>query len=297
MEEFREMTVLDIRPVEEQERIIDIAIEMREKPVRKSSLSVHLNKQQKRLYMNIAYFKITFNNEPAILGLAIDSTEKIALEQKLANERSRRQNEITKAVINAQENERAELSKELHDNINQILTSTRLLVERGLANKMDHEAVLHLNLEYLTTAINEIRKLSQSLMPPSLHEVTLHDAVNHMISNYNAINSFEINYTNNLKDEKILSEQTKLTIFRIIQELLNNIVKHAEASIVQLSIIYNEKLLTISISDNGKGFVLTSDNRGLGLKNITSRANLFGGQLSIHSDLNIGTEVKVVFTV
>jgi PAS domain S-box-containing protein len=297
MEEFRELTVLDIRTVEEQKRLIDIAIEMREKSVKKSSLSVHLNKQQKRMYMNIAYFKITFNNEPAILALAIDSTEKIALEEKLAKERSRRQNEITKAVINAQENERAELSKELHDNINQILTTTRLLVERGLANKMDHEAVLNLNLEYLTTAIKEIRKLSQSLMPPSLHEVTLHEAVNHMISNYNAINPFEINYTNNLKDEEILNEQTKLTIFRIIQELLNNIVRHAEASIVQLRIIYNEKLLTLFISDNGKGFVLTPDNRGLGLRNITSRANLFGGQVSIHSKLNMGTEVKVVFTL
>ena len=131
-----------------------------------------------------------------------------------------------------------------------------------MANKMDHEAVLKLNLEYLTTAIKEIRKLSQSLMPPSLHEITLHDAVNHMISNYNAINSFEINYTNNLKDEGILNEQTKLTIFRIIQELVNNIVKHAEASIVQLGIIYNENLLTISIRDNGKGFYLTADNRG-----------------------------------
>ncbi len=296
-EEFREMTVLDIRPIEEQERIIDIAIEMREKSVRKSSLSVHLNKQQKRLYMNIAYFKIAFNNETAIMGLAIDSTEKILLEQKLAKERNRRQNEITAAVINAQENERAELSKELHDNINQILTSTRLLVERGLANKMDHEAVLHLNLEYLTTAINEIRKLSQSLMPPSLHEVTLHEAVNHMISNYNAINPFEIKYTNNLKDEEKVNEQTRLTIFRIIQELLNNIVKHAEASVVQLSIIYNENLITISISDNGKGFVLTPDNRGLGLRNISSRAHLCGGQVSIHSELNVGTEVKVVFTV
>ena len=66
---------------------------------------------------------------------------------------------------------------------------------------------------------------------------------------------------------------------------------------MQLSIIYNEKLLTISISDNGKGFVLAPDSRGLGLRNITSRANLFGGQVSIHSELNIGTEVKVVFTV
>lgn len=295
LEEFQTMTVLDIRPLEEQQRIIDIAIEMREKQVRKSSLSVHLNKQQERMYMNIAYFKIMYNDEQAIMALAVDQTEKIKLEHKLEIERKRKQNEITEAVINAQENEKAELSKELHDNINQILTTTRLLVERGLLDKTKQEEVLNLNYDHITKAINEIRKLSQTLMPPDLADITLKQAVNEMLSNYTAINTFKINYTNNLMDEQVLNPKTKLTIFRIIQEQLNNIVKHAEATLVTLNIIHNDNLLTLSISDNGKGFVLKPSNKGLGLKNITSRANLFSGQVSIHSALTKGTELKVVF--
>jgi PAS domain S-box-containing protein len=297
LEEFQSMTVLDIRPVEEQQRIIDIAIEMREKHVRQTSLSVHLNRQQKRMYMNIAYFKMVYNGEPAIMSLAVDQTEKIKLEETLEKERKRMQNEITEAVINAQENERAELSKELHDNINQVLTTARLMIERGLANKMNQEEVLQLNLKYLTTAINEIRKLSQSLMPPSLNEITLHDALSQLISNYNALKLFKINYTNDLEEEDILNAPTKLTIFRIIQEQLNNIVKHSGATIVALKISYKEHLLSISVSDNGKGFIVNADNAGLGLKNITSRAHLFNGQVSIQSELNKGTELKVQFTV
>jgi two-component system, NarL family, sensor histidine kinase UhpB len=247
--------------------------------------------------MNISYHKITYNEELAIMSLAVDQTERIKSELKLEQERKRKQNEITAAVINAQEKEKEQLSKELHDNINQILTVTKLMVEHGLANKMNQEEVLSLNLYHLTTAINEIRKLSQSLMPPSLNDTTLNESLNQMIQNYNALDLFKINYINELNQEDLIDGPLKLTIFRIIQEQLNNIVKHSGANKVELIIKPEDNELFITIIDNGRGFDVSAGNGGLGLKNIKSRSNLYNGRINIVSEINVGTKLEVVFPI
>jgi signal transduction histidine kinase len=118
-----------------------------------------------------------------------------------------------------------------------------------------------------------------------------------MIQNYNALDLFKINYINELNQEDLIDGPLKLTIFRIIQEQLNNIVKHSGANKVELIIKPEDNELFITIIDNGRGFDVSAGTGGLGLKNIKSRSNLYNGRINIVSEINVGTKLEVVFPI
>jgi signal transduction histidine kinase len=248
-------------------------------------------------YTDLALHKINYNGFEAVLTIGSDVTENVLLEQKLADERSRKTREIAEAVIVAQERERREIGLELHDNVNQILAGS--LMYLGLLKKeLKVESDLYKDIEKLITeAIKEIRTLSHNLIPPSLNELELGDALDHIISIAKKTTVFDIQKDLYDFKESEISNDLKLTIYRIIQEQFNNILKHARAKHIQIRLYQEADKVILCVRDDGRGFDTSTTTHGVGLINIQTRASLFNGEMKIISSPGNGTEVTVTFQI
>ncbi|MDE3248083.1 MAG: PAS domain-containing protein [Bacteroidota bacterium] len=230
-------------------------------------------------------------------GICDDVTERELLSARLANEIRQKQLEITAAVITAQENERFFLGEELHDNINPILSTARLYIDCVLSGDQRFAHLLAESKGFIGTAIEEIRKLSRTLIPPSLGDIGLVEALEDSIGNLQAVNP--INFITHFEgiDDQVLSDSLKLTIFRIVQEQLNNVLKHAQAKNVWICLAGRADQVWLSIKDDGLGFDMQKKRNGVGLKNITSRTELCNGKVDLQSTPGKGCELNVRFTI
>jgi len=243
--------------------------------------------------------KVTvMSDNPEVSGYVFncrDVTESVHLAKELEEERLLKHQEITKAVISAQERERQELGGELHDNVNQILAGSLLYL--GLAKKelnIDHPYLKETD-SLINTAIEEIRSLSHSLIPPSLHESEFLDAMKNIIENTQKTSGINISLQACGFDESSIPDRLKLTIYRIVQEQLNNILKHAAAQNVIVHLVKDNEKTLLNIKDDGRGFDTSQKADGVGLMNIRTRASLFNGDISIISSPGRGCELRVLF--
>jgi two-component system sensor histidine kinase UhpB len=169
---------------------------------------------------------IIYQEKPARLILSNDVTEKLNAEAELVSHRIMQQKLMKEAAIQVQEKEREEIGKELHDNINQILASTKLYLELALGGNLETLGdAISKSYQNVTFIIEEIRRLTKKLVPPSL-DTTLTEAIRDLIDEIQAIAPIKISFVTEL-DEKSLNENIKLMIYRIVQEQINNILKHA----------------------------------------------------------------------
>jgi signal transduction histidine kinase len=209
------------------------------------------------------------------------------------------QKAVTEATLRGQEKEREQLGIELHDNINQILATSRLYLDFALSEPELRKDVIQRSSEFITQAIEEIRRLSKALLPPALDEFGLLTALNDLTQCICMAGKCTIERKWDNFDERVLQKEQKLMIYRIVQEQLNNIIKHAEARniSVALGLVNNgtNENLELVIKDDGKGFDPALKRNGVGLRNITSRAELFGGTVTVQSKPGKGCELKVVF--
>jgi len=218
-------------------------------------------------------------NAYRMIGAAQDITEKKRLEEELLNQ----QKAITQATISTQEKERTEISKELHDNVNQVLTTTKLYLDLAIANPELKDELIAKSSKNIISAITEIRKLSQSLMIPSLEDLGLLDSIEDLVESINATKKIHAVFIHEKIDETVLNENQKLTLFRITQEALNNIIRHADATRTTIELSNNKNRVQLIIKDNGKGFDSFSTKKGAGLNNIRNRVYLLSGQLTINT--------------
>jgi PAS domain S-box-containing protein len=255
----------------------------------------HVTKGGNKIVIELSLHTIIYNYKKAMLALGNDVTDKVRLENSLKEERKMRQQQITDAVITGQEKERVEIGQELHDNINQILATSKLYLELALKNPKK-QAELILESKVLTErAMTEIRKLSYSLLPPSLNEIGLLEALNDMIETVESAKLLKIEPLWKEFDETVLSKKLKLTFFRIIQEQLNNIIKHAHANTAQISIVAKGGYIYLEIQDDGIGFDPAKRKTGVGLKNIISRSEVNNGTVNIKSKPGEGCILTVCF--
>ncbi|MGV3765794.1 MAG: GAF domain-containing protein [Chitinophagaceae bacterium] len=216
------------------------------------------------------------------IGAAQNLNERKRLEQELLEQEVNKQRLIAKATIEGQENERLEIGRELHDNINQVLTTSKLLMDLALSDPANAPAMIEKSRQNVVQAINEIRRISKSLVPPSIGDLGLKAAILELTDTISLSTGLLVNFSAKGKTE-VLSPAQKLTFFRIIQEQLNNIVRHADASVVDIRLHIRQALAELIITDDGKGFHLKKAARGLGLKNMSNRAEIFGGKVTIET--------------
>ncbi|HMK05099.1 MAG TPA: PAS domain S-box protein, partial [Ferruginibacter sp.] len=295
-EEFLSKTVMDQSPPEHHGKLKDFIERVRQKNDFKSVItSKYLNKSGEEIYLSIASHRIQYKGRAVIMALATDVTENVSLERILEEERVAKHQEITNAVISAQEQERQELGGELHDNINQILAGSLLYL--GLAQKEStakHPYFTETET-LISSAITEIRNLSHSLIPPSLNESELLGAINNIIEVTQQTSEMRISLQSFGFDESNVSDKLKLSIYRIIQEQFNNILKHAGAQRVIVGLFQDKERIKLSIKDDGVGFDTGKKANGVGLMNIKTRASLFNGEVIIISSPGKGCEIKVLF--
>lgn len=247
------------------------------------------------MYTRFSLHNINYGNQQAILAMGSDVTEKFMLEKQLATEQQVKQQEITAAVITAQENERTELANELHDNINQLLTTSRLYIECAIAEESLRDRLLADSKTYIVTAIAEIRKLSKTLLPPSLGEIGLRDALNDLVESVQKVNKINIILEWTAYVENTPAENLKLSIYRIVQESINNTIKHADAANVYINIAQTNDSIMLTFKDDGIGFNINQKKDGVGLQNIAIRAQLHNGKMELNTASGKGCSLVITF--
>jgi signal transduction histidine kinase len=235
----------------------------------------------------------------------VESDSKIAELQEArlheAREREDLRAELFRKVVAAQEAERQRIARDLHDETGQSLTAIGMGL-RGLADELKHRKgqgnTLH-QLQVLTSdSLRELQRIISDLRPAHLDDLGLSATLRWYASRLQEITRLIIK-VDITGEEHALDESVKIAIFRIIQEALNNIIKHSRATSVSVSLDYKEKSAHILVRDNGIGFDMDAvKNRigrvSLGLAGMAERAALLGGTLELHSRPDYGTEVEAV---
>jgi PAS domain S-box-containing protein len=230
-----------------------------------------------------AYLRNDQGEVIAILSSGEDTTTKKVLQSRLAVQESEKRKQILAAVLEAQENERHDIAYELHDNVNQILTTCKILLESEIQKQGGSEFVKN-SYQYLQNAIDEIRNLSHRLNPAQLEDIGLEEALREMIRHLELTGKFDVQLAiNDPQGLKKIDYHISLSIFRIIQEQINNIIKYADASFVRITIELSNQVIDVEINDNGKGFNPKTVVKGLGLANIRNRAEFHRGTSYVSS--------------
>jgi len=236
----------------------------------------------------ISFVVIAFlTSGPAIYYRRVTSLKKKQLQQQ----------NFTGRLIESQESERNRIAGELHDSLGQNLIIIKNRAQMARQNKIDKEYIDAQLEEISSTAsstIQEIRKISHNLRPYNLQRFGFTNSVSRLVKN--AEESSGITFTKNLEDvDKMISPEHETHFFRIIQESLNNILKHSEATHASITLRITNGSVRFIIRDEGKGFDLNDELRqkGFGLEDIEQRADLIGGKLKIRSMPGRGTEIHL----
>lgn len=221
------------------------------------------------------------------------SVEKYETKAELSRQMLLQQKLAAEINIMAQEKVRNEIGIELHDNINQILAASKLYLDRALTEKKNPTDMLSKGQLYVVQAIEEIRKLSHFLVAPPIENISLVRLIQDLIDDMKLTTKLKINLVVSNYKEEMLSRDIKITIYRIIQEQVNNILKHSKAktAFIKLCVFPGEVLLTVN--DDGKGFDSSKTFLGIGLQNIKHRIEFYGGTVKILSAPNQGCTVEV----
>lgn len=254
----------------------------------------HHNKWGRVMIVEITSHPMDYFGKACVQVIVNDVTERIRLEKELALQQKLKQQQITEVVLGAQERERFELGQELHDNINQILATSKLYLDVAIEEKEPRMELLAKSRKNISVAIEEIRKLSKDLIAPSLHDLGLTQSIKELIRSIQSVGKMKIRLNvSGLDEEELLPEQ-KINIYRIIQEQLNNILKHANAGLVVIELNKVKEQVRLRLADDGKGFDPRTRRKGVGISNIISRAELYNGKVEIESAPGKGCQLVVV---
>lgn len=295
-EELLHMTVLDLRPGKEHDRFRSFAKDFTESGVsKKAGIWQDKKKNGQLMIFDISSHKIEYKGTSAILSINNNITEKVRLEEKLEVEKLVKQKEITVAMIQVQEKERYEISTELHDNVNQQLTVAMMYIASVQQKFPDGSDLLKQSSGFILNAIEEIRKLCQTLVTPLIKHFGLSKAIETLLDDISAVNTLQTDLTADTFFEEDIKYEFKLNVFRIVQEQMNNIIKHAKATTVKIELVRNEQLIYLKIQDNGVGFDLNMQRKGIGIYNIISRSDLYNGIVDIQTSPGSGCGIHITF--
>jgi PAS domain S-box-containing protein len=233
-------------------------------------------------------------NGVRMIGAMKDITERKKAEEKftavkreLLNQKIQAQKKITRAILNAQENERRHMAEELHDNINQMLAGTKLYLSVAGNTKTELKEALQYPIDLIEETMNEIRLLTKRSTTPK-QNINLKELVHVLLETLQKNTATKVKFAFNVATD-FNDDDLKLNIYRIIQEQTNNILKYAGAENVSITIETSNNIVHIKVSDDGKGFDVNKRRDGIGISNIINRADTFNGKVEIKSERGQGT--------
>jgi signal transduction histidine kinase len=220
-------------------------------------------------------------------GLAVRAATAVDLSQRVSRDAVHR-------VVAAQEEERKRLARELHDETGQALTSILLGLKPLEASAVDDEsrAAVAALRELVVATLQNVRRIAVELRPSALDDFGLVPALERLTQTLAEQTGLDLELLARIDDR--LPEETETALYRIVQEALTNIVKHASAEHVSIVLGKGERMVTVLIEDDGRGFdPATTREDGFGLAGMRERVALLGGTLKLESRKNAGTTIKV----
>ena len=214
------------------------------------------------------------------------------MEQEILNQKIQEQKRIARAIIKAQEKERNRIGQELHDNVNQILAGTKLYLQIAKEDDLDVKQLIDSSLEMIDRSISEIRMLSARNVTP-LKNINLEQLLLTMTERMNEASGTNVNLNYGAGDRPI-DDDVKLNIYRIVQEQMNNILKHAEAKNVEVKVTPEDGKIRVLVADDGKGFDVNKKRKGIGISNMMNRVESFNGEFHLDSSPGAGCKIEMV---
>lgn len=204
------------------------------------------------------------------------------------------------SMVNGQEAERSRIAKDLHDGLGGLFSTIKMYsstLQHELPSLKSNELFTK-SYELIDTASEEVRRIAHNMMPEGLMKLGLMHALEDMCSNISAAKQLQVKLQS-YGMEKRMNPSTEIMLYRIVQELLTNIIKHAQATRVIVQFNREEDRLTVTVEDNGRGFNLQESDgkKHSGLETIKSRVNYLNGQISIDSENEVGTTVLMEFLI
>lgn len=211
-------------------------------------------------------------------------------------QKNKLQQEILASAIRAQDEERKRIAADLHDGLGAVLSAAKLKLsaaEENLPAGNNEKEKLKDTLALLDDAVSEMKNIAYNIMPATLSRLGLHAALQNLVARLNAKSDLQINYSAHGMEERT-DQLTEVSIYRIILECINNVVKHAGARHATIQLVKYPDYINISVEDDGKGFDPAGKSfQGNGLSNISSRISTLKGRLAIDSKPGSGSTILI----
>lgn len=210
------------------------------------------------------------------------------------------QRSLLEASVDAQENVRRQIGGDLHDDIGTLLSATKMALSvlgKSIAGQPGMDKLLENTSILLNQAVGNVRRISKDLMPSTLDEFGLIIALDEFSEKLTAFAGIPIFFRKINIQNQVFPKQIELIYYRIVQELINNSLKHANPTKINIDIELQNKHLLLTISDDGLGFdlkqVMTNPKNGIGIRNIQSRLSLVNGTINYETSIGNGTKIMV----
>lgn len=219
-------------------------------------------------------------------------------QQRIMELETEKQLAATEAVLKGEEQERTRLAKDLHDGLGGMLSGIKYTLNTMKGNLVmtpENAMAFERSLDMLDSSIREMRRVAHNMMPEALVKFGLDTALKDLCNDVNQSGALQVTYQSLGLEGKIIDQTKSITIYRIVQELLNNILKHAGASHALVQVSSNENQLTVTVEDDGRGFDsgILNQSRGIGWLNIQHRVDFLKGRWDVDSSPGKGTSVQI----
>ena len=219
-------------------------------------------------------------------------------QQRISELEKEKQLTATEAVLKGEEQERTRMAKDLHDGLGGMLSGIKYSLNTMKSNLVmtpDNLQAFERSMDMLDSSIKEMRRVAHNMMPEALVKFGLDTALKDFCNDINQSGVLKVKYQSIGLENTIIDQLTAITIYRIVQELLNNSIKHAAATNVIVQVSNTNNLLSVTVEDDGKGFdtSLLNQTKGIGWSNIQNRIEFLKGKLDIHSEPGKGTSVLI----
>ncbi len=190
------------------------------------------------------------------------------------------------------------IAADLHDNIGQLLSITHATLSSiNLEDEAKSAQKIQTAIGFVNNSIKDLRQLAKLLQAENLLQQGLINAIEQELDWLKNSGQYQVHFTKNIDQSYFANPKKELFIFRLLQEIINNIIKHAHANTITCTLCFKEQLLNLSINDNGNGFdaaLINKKEAGMGIGNMKKRAALIGGTFNIQSAPNKGTSVNII---
>lgn len=276
---------------EELSSVEDINEDLKKKNEQKRQLAILLGIASLASLLAIYYIIRFYNQKIRVNDLISNQREEIN-KQRIVKLENNMKIQSLSSMVAGQEAERNRIANDLHDSLGGTLSALKLQFENVVMENHADDVPFNNISKLIDGACSEVRGIARNLKPASLENIGLEAAVRDLINKYNINSDIEMSFHTYVGDLN-LDYNIKLNMYRIIQELLNNVMKHAEATEVDVQLTMANNELIIKVEDDGKGFNINWVKKGLGLDSIQSRVNVLKGDLNIDTAPTRGTSVII----